>query len=107
MDLDQNLEKVRCRLAKDYGSLPRNMDWNWVWSSRPEVTPPKIYGFRHRKWTSVITPPNSPTTPSSIEQRSLSLRHSRLIECQWFSVEVLSFFLLSNVLVLVLGFYAG
>uniref|UniRef100_A0A7E4W2K2 FXYD domain-containing ion transport regulator n=2 Tax=Panagrellus redivivus TaxID=6233 RepID=A0A7E4W2K2_PANRE len=62
VELESNLEQVKYRLAKDMlPSGPRNTDWIWDWSSRPEANPPLKF-FRHRgqAGSTLTTPPNTP-----------------------------------------------
>jgi len=108
VEFDTTLEAVKYKLARDILPPGRNTDWIWDWSSRPEVQPPKEFRFRHPGSCSLTTPPNSPIHyDSDVPHPPLSLRHSKWIHREWFSVEVLSVWLVSNVVTFVLGVCMG
>jgi len=109
VEFDTTLEAVKYKLARDILPPGRNTDWIWDWSSRPEAQAPKEFRFRHPGSCSLTTPPNSPINYESelSSYLPLSLRHSKWIRREWFSVEILSFFLVSNVVTFVLGVCVG
>jgi len=108
VEFNTTLEAVKYKLACDILPPGRNTDWIWDWSSRPEAQPPKEFRFRHPGSCSLTTPPNSPINyDSELSYSPLSLRHSKWIRREWFSVEVLSVLLVSNVVTFVLGVCVG
>lgn len=110
VEVNPMLEAVKYKLVRECRPVCRDTDWLWDWSSRPEVIPPKQYRFRHPGGT-MTTPPNSPiqspggTIRCSTATYTLSLRHSKVIRYDLCSVEVVSLFIVSNVLSLCIGYW--
>jgi len=102
VEFDTTLDAVRWKLARDILPPGKNTDWIWDWSSRPEAQTSKQGFFRTS--SNLVTPPNSPT---QITEHSLSLRHSKLIRKPWFSLELVSVWIVSNVVTFVLGVCVG
>jgi len=73
---------------EDCLSLEKNTDWVWDWSSRPDLTPPKDWKFRH-------------ATP--LAKRTLSIRTAKVGSTGVFSRGVLCTFIVTNLLSLLLG----
>jgi len=97
VEFDTTLEAVKYKLVRDILPPGRNTDWLWDWSSRPEAQISK-------GGSNLATPPNSPVL---CRDRSLSLRHSKWMRKPWFSFEVISVWLVSNVVTFVLGVCVG
>ncbi|XP_037074372.1 BCL2/adenovirus E1B 19 kDa protein-interacting protein 3-like [Pollicipes pollicipes] len=72
---------------EDSLGLEKNTDWVWDWSSRPDLTPPKDWRFRH------------PT----LAKRTLSIRNAKVGNTGIFSRGVLCTFIVTNILSLLLG----
>lgn len=64
-------------------------DWIWDWSSRPELTPPKDWKFKHPK------------------RKSYSIRHAKVGKNSLFSKEVLYTLFITNFISLLLGAGVG
>ncbi|KRY36106.1 CCAAT/enhancer-binding protein zeta, partial [Trichinella spiralis] len=110
LQFDGDLERVKFQLCRQFSNIQGGKSaWLSDWSSRPEVVPPLQY---RRSGTIVRTPPNSPFGSSEVETSDqskpwFSLRHSRFVRHDWFSLEVLSVYILGNVLSFLFGVCIG
>ncbi|KRX80818.1 CCAAT/enhancer-binding protein zeta [Trichinella sp. T6] len=110
LQFDGDLERVKFQLCRQFSNIQGGKScWLSDWSSRPEVVPPFQY---RRSGTIVRTPPNSPFGSSEEETSDqskpwFSLRHSRFVRHDWFSLEVLSVYILGNVLSFLFGVCIG
>ncbi|KRX20351.1 Trehalase [Trichinella nelsoni] len=110
LQFDGDLERVKFQLCRQFSNIQGGKSaWLSDWSSRPEVVPPLQY---RRSGTIVRTPPNSPFGSSEEETSDqskpwFSLRHSRFVRHDWFSLEVLSVYILGNVLSFLFGVCIG
>ncbi|XP_003379903.1 NIP3-like protein [Trichinella spiralis] len=91
LQFDGDLERVKFQLCRQFSNIQGGKSaWLSDWSSRPEVVPPLQY---RRSGTIVRTPPNSPFGSSEVETSDqskpwFSLRHSRFVRHDWFSLEL-------------------
>lgn len=84
---DEELKHVYINYWNKEGEQPKDTDWIWEWSSRPDQRPPKDWKFEHPKRRAT----------------GYSIRLARVGKNSLFSREVLYSLLLTNVLSLLLG----